>query len=103
MLILIKYKKVHTEEGRQPRRQMGLKIYNMCVHFCMLRVVVALICVQQTKLEYHSWELEPFGPQQCWLAVTELTNFPPTCITTLRLPLWHSESTTHVELTAFLS
>ena len=69
MLILIKYKRVHTKEGRQPRRQMGLEMYNMCVHFCMPRAVVALICVQQTKLEYHSWELEPFGPQQCWLAV----------------------------------
>ena len=73
MLILIKYKRVHTEEGRQPRRQMGLKMYNMCVHFCMPRAVVALICVQQMKLEYHSWELEPFGPQQCWLAMDGFT------------------------------
>ena len=71
MLILIKYKKVHTEEGRQPRRQMGLKMYNMCVHFCMPRAVVALICVQQTKLEYDSWEFEPFGPQLCGLAMGE--------------------------------
>ena len=68
MLTLIKYKRVHIKGGRQTRRQMGLKMYNVCPFLhASCGSCINMCATDETGIsQLGIWAL---GPQQCWLAM----------------------------------
>ena len=87
---------------------MGLKMYNVCPFLHASCGCYVNICVTD---EHHCWESEPFVLQLCWLS-NKITgsgftrpqrsaNIPQKWITARRLPLWHTESKTDVQVIDF--